>query len=86
MFPIVEAHDLAPEVRRFRIRAPRIAKRRKAGQFVILRLHEDGERIPLTIADGSADDGTITLIVQGVGKTTKPVSYTHLTLPTICSV
>jgi ferredoxin--NADP+ reductase len=71
MFPIVEAHDLAPEVRRFRIRAPRIAKRRKAGQFVILRLHDDGERIPLTIADGSAENGTITLIVQRVGKTTK---------------
>lgn len=71
MFPIVEARDLAPEVRLFRLRAPRIAKRRQAGQFVIVRLHEDGERIPLTIADGSPEDGTITLIVQGVGKTTK---------------
>ncbi|HSF43727.1 MAG TPA: sulfide/dihydroorotate dehydrogenase-like FAD/NAD-binding protein [Thermoanaerobaculia bacterium] len=70
MFPIVEARFLAPEVKLFRIAAPRIAKKRQAGQFVIVRLHEDGERIPLTIA-GSAADGTITLIVQGIGKTTK---------------
>ena len=70
MFPIVEARFLAPEVKLFRIAAPRIAKKRRAGQFVIVRLHEDGERIPLTIA-GSAADGTITLIVQGIGKTTK---------------
>jgi ferredoxin--NADP+ reductase len=71
MFPILEAHDLAKDVRRFRIRAPRIAKRRRAGQFVIVRLHAMGERIPLTIADGSPEDGSITLIVQGVGKTTR---------------
>lgn len=70
MFPIVEARLLAPEVKLFRIAAPRIARKRQAGQFVIVRLHDDGERIPLTIA-GSAADGTITLIVQGIGKTTK---------------
>ena len=70
MFPIVEARFLAPEVKLFRIAAPRIARKRQAGQFVIVRLHQDGERIPLTIA-GSAADGTITLIVQGIGKTTK---------------
>jgi ferredoxin--NADP+ reductase len=69
-FPILEARFLAPEVKLFRIAAPRIAKKRQAGQFVIVRLHQDGERIPLTIA-GSAADGTITLIVQGIGKTTK---------------
>ena len=69
-FPIIEARFLAPEVKLFRVAAPRIAKKRQAGQFVIVRLHEDGERIPLTIA-GSAADGTITLIVQGIGKTTK---------------
>lgn len=70
MFPVVEARFLAPEVKLFRIAAPRIARKRQAGQFVIVRLHRDGERIPLTIA-GSAADGTITLIVQGIGKTTK---------------
>lgn len=71
MFPIVEARFLAPEVKLFRIEAPRIARKRKAGQFVILRVHDHGERIPLTIADSDPDTGTITIVVQGVGKTTK---------------
>ena len=70
-FPIVEARFLAPEVKLFRVQAPRIARKRQAGQFVIIRLHEQGERIPLTIAGSSTADGTITLIVQGIGKTTK---------------
>lgn len=71
MFPITEARFLAPDVKLFRIEAPRIARHRKAGQFVILRIHEHGERIPLTIADSDTQAGTITIIVQGVGKTTK---------------
>jgi ferredoxin--NADP+ reductase len=71
MFPIVEARFLAPDVKLFRIEAPRVARKRRAGQFVIVRIHEEGERIPLTIADSSIEDGTVTLIVQGVGKTTK---------------
>lgn len=71
MFPIVEARFLAPDVKLFRIEAPRVARKRLAGQFVIVRIHEEGERIPLTIADSSLADGTVTLIVQGVGKTTK---------------
>ena len=71
MFPIVEAEFLAPDVKRFVIEAPRVAKKRKAGQFVIVRLHAHGERIPLTIADSDPEKGTVTLIVQGIGKTTK---------------
>ncbi len=71
MFPIVEARFLAPEVKLFRIQAPRIARKRKAGQFVIVRVHDEGERVPLTIADSDPEAGTITLVVQGVGKTTK---------------
>lgn len=71
MFPIVEAEFLAPEVKRFRIQAPRVARKRQAGQFVIVRLHAHGERIPLTIADGDPETGLITLIVQGIGKTTR---------------
>jgi ferredoxin--NADP+ reductase len=71
MFPIVEAEFLAPDVKRFVVEAPRVARKRQAGQFVILRLHDRGERIPLTIADSDPDRGTVTLIVQGVGKTTK---------------
>jgi len=71
VFRIVEAAFLAPDVKRFRIEAPRVARRRRAGQFVIIRLHEHGERIPLTIADADPAAGTVTLIVQGIGKTTK---------------
>jgi ferredoxin--NADP+ reductase len=71
MFPIKAATFLAPDVKLFRIEAMRIARRRKAGQFVIIRIHEHGERIPLTIADSDPDEGTITIIVQGIGKTTK---------------
>jgi ferredoxin--NADP+ reductase len=71
MYPILEAQFLAPDVKRFVVQAPRVAKKRKAGQFVILRLHAHGERIPLTIADSDSEMGTITIIVQGIGKTTK---------------
>ncbi|MDH3731862.1 MAG: sulfide/dihydroorotate dehydrogenase-like FAD/NAD-binding protein, partial [Acidimicrobiia bacterium] len=65
---ILEARFLAPDVKYFRVEAPKVARKRRAGQFVIVRVAEDGERIPLTIAD--AGDGWIALIVQGVGKTT----------------
>ncbi len=71
MFPIVEAQFLAPDIKRYTVEAPRVARKRKAGQFIILRLHAHGERIPLTIADSDAEKGTITIIVQGIGKTTK---------------
>ncbi len=71
MNKIVEARYIGPEIKLFRVEAPKIAEKRKAGQFIILRVHEHGERIPLTIADSNTNDGTITIIVQGVGKTTK---------------
>jgi ferredoxin/flavodoxin---NADP+ reductase len=71
MYKIVEAKYLSPEVKLFRIDAPAIARKRKAGQFVILRVHPNGERVPLTIADSDPNQGTVTLIVQGVGKSTK---------------
>ena len=71
MFRILDAHFLAPDVKQFRIEAPRIARKRQAGQFVILRVHERGERIPITIADSDATRGDITIVVQGIGKTTR---------------
>jgi len=71
MFEILEARFLAPDVKLFRIQAPRVARKRQAGQFVILRIHDRGERIPITIADSSAQRGDITIVVQGIGKTTK---------------
>ncbi|MFO0869312.1 MAG: sulfide/dihydroorotate dehydrogenase-like FAD/NAD-binding protein [Pirellulales bacterium] len=71
MFPLVSSTWLAPDIRRLEITAPRIARKRQAGQFVIVRVYPHGERIPLTIADSDPVRGTITLIVQGIGKTTK---------------
>ena len=73
-FQIVEARLLAADVKLFRVVAPRIARKRKAGQFVIVRVHAQGERVPLTIADSDPKDGTITIIVQGVGKTTRQLN------------
>jgi len=74
MNKIISAQFIAPEVKKFIIKAPEIAKKRKAGQFVILRVNEKGERIPLTIADSDVENGTITIIAQGVGKTTKELN------------
>jgi ferredoxin--NADP+ reductase len=70
-FSIAEARFLAPDVKLFRVVAPRVARKQQPGQFVIIRIHEHGERIPLTIADSNPTEGTITIIVQGIGKTTK---------------
>jgi len=74
MFKIVQAEFLAENIKRLEIEAPRIARKRKAGQFVIIRLDEHGERVPLTIADSDTTKGTITLIVQGIGKTTRALN------------
>jgi ferredoxin--NADP+ reductase len=71
MYLIHEARFLAPDVKLFRIEAPRVARKRKAGQFVILRVHDRGERIPITIADSDPERGDITIVVQGIGKTTR---------------
>ena len=74
MHQIISAEFLAPSIKRFEIQATKIAEKRKAGQFVIIRLKENGERIPLTIADSDLSKGTITIIVQGIGKTTKELN------------
>jgi ferredoxin/flavodoxin---NADP+ reductase len=70
MFRILKAAVIAPGIKRFLIEAPRIARKHEAGQFVILRLDEHGERIPLTIESADRERGTISLVVQAVGKTT----------------
>ena len=70
MFRIREKKVLSPTVFQLKVVAPTIAKKRRPGQFIILRVHEEGERIPLTIVDSDPEEGTITLIVQEVGKTT----------------
>jgi NAD(P)H-flavin reductase len=71
LFKIIRKTELAPDICRFEVEAARIAKKRKPGQFVIIRVTDTGERVPLTIADSNLDEGTITIIAQGVGKTTK---------------
>ena len=70
MYRIVEARTAGLNIKQFVIAAPRIARKHKPGQFIILRLHEKGERIPLTIKSSDAASGTITIVVQAVGKTT----------------
>lgn len=70
MFPIIDARFLGPGVKQFTIQAPRIARKQRPGQFVIVRLHEDGERIPLTIKGSDPEQGTIQIVVQSIGKTT----------------
>ncbi len=74
VFDIVEARPLARGIKLFVIKAPRIARKQKPGQFVILRLDDRGERIPLTIADADPEAGTVTIVVQAIGKTTMLLS------------
>ncbi len=70
MHPIVATDQLSPNVTRLVVEAPRIAQIRQPGQFVIVRLGPGAERIPLTIADADPEAGTITLIIQAIGKST----------------
>jgi ferredoxin--NADP+ reductase len=70
VFRILQAQFLAPGIKRFVIEAPRIARKQEPGQFVILRIYEQGERIPLTIESSDPLRGTINIVVQSVGKTT----------------
>ena len=70
MFKIVHAEFIAPGIKRFTIEAPRIARKQQPGQFVILRLYEQGERIPLTIERSDSEKGTVNIVVQSLGKTT----------------
>jgi len=71
MYRILKKRTLAPAIREYVIEAPEVARVAKAGQFIVLRLHEHGERIPLTIVEADETTGGITLVVQEVGKTTR---------------
>ena len=75
MFEILKKESLCPAVMRMVIKAPLIAAKAQAGQFVILRVSEDGERIPLTVADYDRAVGTITIVFQIVGATTLALSH-----------
>jgi NAD(P)H-flavin reductase len=74
MFKILEKNNLNPSVFRYLLQAPDIAKKALPGQFIIIRLNETGERIPITIADSDPIKGTLTLYVQVVGKTSLEMS------------
>ncbi|MCX8129244.1 MAG: sulfide/dihydroorotate dehydrogenase-like FAD/NAD-binding protein [Clostridia bacterium] len=71
MFKIVRKETLNPAVKLMEIEAPYVAKKAQPGQFIIFRINEDGERIPLTIADYDREKGTVTIIFQEVGKSTR---------------
>ena len=75
MYLILKKEALNPTVTRMVIDAPLIAKKAEPGQFIILRVHEDGERIPLTIADFDREQGTVTIIFQIVGATTELLNH-----------
>lgn len=71
MFRIVEKRTLADNIYLLRIEAPRVAHSALPGQFVIVRVDEQGERVPLTIADYDKEDGTVTIVIQAIGVSTR---------------
>ena len=75
MYKIIKKKILNPTVTLMEIEAPRVAKKAEPGQFIILRVSEDGERIPLTIADFNREKGTVTIIFQIVGATTEELNH-----------
>ena len=77
MAKIIQKTELAPQVYEFVVAAPLVAHKCQPGQFVMIRTDEQSERIPLTIADFDRLQGTITMIVQAVGNTTKHLCETY---------
>lgn len=75
MYKILEREELNPTVTRIVIEAPMVARKAQPGQFVILRVDDDGERIPLTVADYDRQRGTVTVIFQIVGETTERLNH-----------
>jgi len=70
VYKILLRQDLVPNIHLFRIAAPDVAKKAQPGQFVVIRIDEKGERIPLTIADWDKEEGSVTVVVMEVGTTT----------------
>ena len=73
-YRIIKKKDLNPQIFLMEIEAPLVARKAEPGQFIILRIDEKGERVPFTIADFDREKGTVTIIVQQVGKTTKELA------------
>ena len=74
MYRILKKRPLGPWIHEYVIEAPEVARVAKAGQFIVLRLHERGERIPLTIVETSPETGGVTLVVQAIGKSTREMA------------
>jgi len=70
LYKILLRQDLVPDIHLFKVAAPNVAKKAQAGQFVVIRIDEKGERIPLTIADWDREEGSITIVFMEVGTTT----------------
>ena len=75
MYKVVRREPLNPTVTQLEIEAPLVAKKAQPGQFIILRVDEDGERIPLTVAGTDPEEGTVKIIFQIVGGTTKKLNH-----------
>jgi len=71
MYKILLRQDLAPNIHLYKFEAPDVAKKARPGQFVIIRIDEKGERIPLTVADWDEKEGSVTVVCMGVGTTTR---------------
>lgn len=71
MYPIVRREKLADKIYLMDVKAPRVAQYCEPGQFVIVKIDEEGERIPLTICDYDREEGTITIVFQTVGASTE---------------
>ncbi|HEX77441.1 MAG TPA: sulfide/dihydroorotate dehydrogenase-like FAD/NAD-binding protein [Dehalococcoidia bacterium] len=74
MYKILQREELAPNIHLFKIEAPAVARKAQAGQFVVVRVDEVGERIPLTIADWDREEGSITIVVMEVGTSTRKLA------------
>jgi ferredoxin/flavodoxin---NADP+ reductase len=85
MFNILENKMIVPNLHQVTIKAPEITKTVSPGQFIILRVEEDGERIPLTVSDWDVETGSITLVYLNIGKTTAKLASleTGMALPTV---
>jgi ferredoxin--NADP+ reductase len=77
LYKITHIEQLVPSINMFKVEAPMVAKKAKAGQFVIIRIDEKGERIPLTFADWDAAGGLVTIIFQEAGTTTRRLAALH---------
>lgn len=78
MYRILDREDLTSEIHLLKIEAPRVAKKAQAGQFIIVRIDEKGERIPLTIADWDGKEGSVTIVFMEVGTSTRKLASLNI--------